>query len=92
MYDTFFLFIFLFFFHSKESAKLEVDDGVVTDLEEKNQSKFGIEDGKCFEEVQRLIDGKCFEIIFQEDTSYVGLFLPLNVLEIFILASTSLSR
>ncbi|CAO2828608.1 unnamed protein product [Amaranthus hypochondriacus] len=41
---------------SNESARLEVDDGVVTDLEEKSQSKLGI-DGKCFEEVQRLIDG-----------------------------------
>ncbi|CAO2827770.1 unnamed protein product [Amaranthus hypochondriacus] len=42
---------------SKESAKSEVDDGVVTNLEEKSQSKLGIEDKKCFEEVQRLIDG-----------------------------------
>ncbi|CAO2828620.1 unnamed protein product [Amaranthus hypochondriacus] len=42
---------------SKESTKSEVNDGVVTNLEEKSQSKLGIEDKKCFEEVQRLIDG-----------------------------------
>ncbi|CAO2827771.1 unnamed protein product [Amaranthus hypochondriacus] len=78
---------------SKESAKGEVDDGVVTDLKEKCQSKLGIEDRKRFEEVQGLIDDKCREFFIQEilHNSYIALFLHFKILGIFILAATSLS-